>query len=72
MVLERIVFRREHKKCQKKTGATHIAADNGHPLNWALPEGAISRFGRGSVDGDGSIAGWYIPRSRNQNWVMVV
>ena len=33
----------------EKTGATHIAADNGHPLNWALPEGAISRFGRGSV-----------------------
>lgn len=33
----------------EKTGATYIAADNGQPLNWALPKGAISRFGQGSV-----------------------
>ena len=33
----------------EKTGATHIVADKGHPMRWVLPEGAISRFGRGSV-----------------------
>lgn len=33
----------------EKTESTHIAADNGHPLNWALPKGAISRFGQGHV-----------------------
>lgn len=34
---------------EEKTGATHIVADKGHPMNWALPEGAISRFGHGAV-----------------------
>ena len=33
----------------EKTGATPIVADKGHPMNWALPDGAISRFGHGSV-----------------------
>jgi len=33
----------------EKTEATPIAADKGHPMNWALPDGAISRFGHGSV-----------------------
>ena len=33
----------------EKTGATPIVADKGHPMNWALPDGAISRFGQGSV-----------------------
>ena len=33
----------------EKTGATPIVADKGHPMRWALPEGAISRFGRGYV-----------------------
>ena len=56
----------------EKTGTTHIVADKGHPMRWALPEGAISRSGAWKRDGDGSIAGWYIPRSRNQNWALVV
>ena len=33
----------------EKTGSTTIVADKGHPMNWALPDGAISRFGRGPV-----------------------
>lgn len=33
----------------EKTESTPIAADKGHPMSWALPEGAISRFGHGSV-----------------------
>lgn len=33
----------------EKTESTPIAADKGHPMNWALPDGAISRFGQGSV-----------------------
>ena len=33
----------------EKTGATHIVADKGHPMRWVLPEGAMSRFGHGSV-----------------------
>ena len=33
----------------EKTGATPIVADKGHPMRWVLPEGAISRFGRGAV-----------------------
>ena len=33
----------------KKTGATPIVADKGHPMSWVLPEGAISRFGHGAV-----------------------
>ena len=33
----------------EKTGATSIVADKGHPMSWALPEGAISRFGHGAV-----------------------
>lgn len=33
----------------EKTGATPIVADKGHPMNWALPDGAISRFRHGSV-----------------------
>ena len=33
----------------EKTGSTPIVADKGHPMSWALPDGAISRFGHGSV-----------------------
>ena len=33
----------------EKTESTSIVADKGHPMSWALPEGAISRFGRGVV-----------------------
>ena len=33
----------------EKTGPTPIVADKGHPMSWALPDGAISRFGRGTV-----------------------
>ena len=33
----------------EKTGSTPIVADKGHPMSWALPDGAISRFGRGTV-----------------------
>ena len=33
----------------EKTGATPIVADKGHPMSWTLPDGAISRFGRGYV-----------------------
>lgn len=33
----------------EKTVSTPIVADKGHPMSWALPEGAISRFGHGSV-----------------------
>ena len=33
----------------EKTGATSIVADKGHPMSWALPDGAISRFGHGAV-----------------------
>ena len=33
----------------EKTEFTPIVADKGHPMNWALPDGAISRFGHGSV-----------------------
>ena len=33
----------------EKTGSTSIVADKGHPMSWALPDGAISRFGRGYV-----------------------
>ena len=33
----------------EKTESTPIAADKGHPMRWVLPEGAISRFGHGSV-----------------------
>ena len=33
----------------KKTGFTSIVADKGHPMSWVLPDGAISRFGRGYV-----------------------
>ena len=34
---------------REKTESTHIAADKGHPMSWALPKGAISRFGQGPV-----------------------
>ena len=34
---------------QEKTESTSIVADKGHPMSWALPDGAISRFGRGGV-----------------------
>ena len=33
----------------EKTGPTPIVADKGHPMSWVLPDGAISRFGRGTV-----------------------
>ena len=33
----------------EKTESTPIVADKGHPMRWVLPEGAMSRFGRGSV-----------------------
>ena len=33
----------------EKTESTSIVADEGHPMSWVLPEGAISRFGRGVV-----------------------
>ena len=33
----------------EKTESTSIVADKGHPMSWVLPEGAISRFGHGSV-----------------------
>lgn len=33
----------------EKTVSTSIAADKGHPMSWALPNGAISRCGRGCV-----------------------
>ena len=33
----------------EKTESTSIVADKGHPMSWALPEGAISRFGQGHV-----------------------
>jgi WD40 repeat protein len=33
----------------EKTGGTPIVADKGHPMSWALPDGAISRFGHGTV-----------------------
>lgn len=34
---------------REKTGSTPIVADKGHPMRWALPDGAISRFGHGSL-----------------------
>ena len=33
----------------EKTGPTPIVADKGHPMSRVLPDGAISRFGHGSV-----------------------
>ena len=33
----------------EKTESASIVADKGHPMSWALPDGAISRFGRGYV-----------------------
>ncbi|MDD9972769.1 MAG: WD40 repeat domain-containing protein [Candidatus Poribacteria bacterium] len=33
----------------EKTESTPIVADKGHPMSWALPDGAISRFGQGPV-----------------------
>ena len=33
----------------EKTGSTPIVADKGHPMSWALPDGATSRFGHGSM-----------------------
>lgn len=33
----------------EKTGSTPIVADKGHPMSWALPDDAISRFGHGSL-----------------------
>lgn len=33
----------------EKTESTSIVADKGNPMRWALPEGAISRFGCGPV-----------------------
>ena len=33
----------------EKTGSTPVVADKGHSISWALPDGAISRFGHGSV-----------------------
>lgn len=33
----------------EKTGSISIVADKGHPMSWVLPEGAISRFGHGSL-----------------------
>ena len=33
----------------EKIQATYIAAESGDPMSWALPDGAISRFGHGYV-----------------------
>ena len=33
----------------EKTLSTPIVADKGHPMSWALPDGAISRFGHGCL-----------------------